>query len=73
MITPEEWEAMDPWGPLHIIVSDGNLEDSHITFCEYEEGITEAERAFCKKLRAMSEDEREASWDAWVYGPPGDE
>lgn len=47
----------DPFGALHIVVSDWNLDDACIAHCRA--GTTDpAERALCDALAEMSEAER---------------
>ncbi len=61
------------WGPLHIVVEDGNLEDTHLDFCEERiakgDAATADEVELLKRLRAMSEDDR---WAVWVELHPWD-
>ena len=51
-------EAADPYGALHIVVDDWNLEDDHIQFCRAEDRATDDERALCDRLLAMTLKER---------------
>ena len=63
----ELWRAVDEFGPLHIIVSDGNIDDCHIEMCEknrYDEReLTDDERELLALLKAMTIDARESLWD----------
>lgn len=56
-------DTLDQFGPLHIIVGDGNLEDGDIAFCEKEPGLSGEELEFLRLLKAMPIDER---YDLWV-------
>lgn len=47
------------FGALHIVVSDGNMEDEDIEFCMEQPNITPDEMEFAQKLRReFSEEER---------------
>jgi hypothetical protein len=63
----------NPWGPLHIVVEDGNLKDHHLDFCEERiaagDAATADEVELLKRLRAMSEDDR---WAVWLKLHPWD-
>lgn len=60
-------DAVDPYGHLHIVVDDWNLEDGDLRFCEREIEKNERrvsareiaiEREVLAALRALTEDER---------------
>lgn len=59
-------------GPLHIIVADGNVADSHIEFCEGQSPSL-SERQLLAELRALTYEQREAAWHyasyAWLNEP----
>lgn len=56
-------ERVNEWGPLHIVVSDGNIEDHWITECEMQDGLSEQEVEFLKVMRELSEDDRFLVWE----------
>lgn len=49
---------IDEFGALHIVVSDGNMEDDHIQFCLEQPNITPGEIAFAQKLLDIPEEQR---------------
>ena len=49
----------DPFGALHIVVDDGNLEDKHILSCLEDPEITQSEIRLAYDLLAISVEERE--------------
>lgn len=66
-------------GPLHIATDDGNLQDSHLDFCERDieghwsirgsvagdaERMVPVCREIIRRLRAMPYAERRAKWEA---------
>jgi len=55
---------LDDFGPLHIIVSDGNLEDHWIDRIAEEDEISEEERSFLKDLRSLPITMRYIAYDA---------
>lgn len=56
--------AQDEFGALHIVVSDGNLEDEHIEFCLQSDDITEEETKFARKLlEEYTEEQRAMVWE----------
>lgn len=72
VVTPETAKAaglismLNEFGPLHIIVSDWNLEDDNIAFCSGEEQterywsgpMSDNDRALLRLLRTMTLEER---------------
>lgn len=46
------------FGPLHIIVSDMNVDDDHIEFCAEQPGKSKAETVLLDLFRLMDIDER---------------
>lgn len=61
----ELMRSVDEFGPLHIIVGDGNVEDRHLAMCE-PDATTDDERELLKLLKAMTLDARDKLWDtAW--------
>ncbi len=62
----ELMRSVDEFGPLHIVVGDGNVDDNHLAMCEpYAE--TDDERELLKLLKAMTVDARDKLWEtAWV-------
>jgi hypothetical protein len=62
----ELMRSVDEFGPLHIIVGDGNVDDCHLVMCE-PGAVTEDERELLKLLKAMTVDARDKLWEtAWV-------
>jgi hypothetical protein len=59
-----EWVEIDGFGPLHIVVEDGNCEDEHIEWClssanSAARPLTDAERSFATRLlNDFQEEER---------------
>lgn len=47
-------QACDPFGPLHIVVGDCNLEDRHLAWCEANGRLNETEQRCVAALRALS-------------------
>jgi hypothetical protein len=61
----ELMRSVDEFGPLHIIVGDGNVDDCHLAMCE-PGAATDDERELLKLLKAMTLDARDTVWDtAW--------
>ncbi len=56
----ELMRSVDEFGPLHIIVADGNIEDCHIEMCEAK---TADEKELLTLLRGMTADARENLWE----------
>ena len=59
----------DEFGPLHIVVADGNINDDCLDFCASPKALNvgryalrDAEIDCLQKLRALNEDERERAW-----------
>lgn len=63
--------AHDESGAMHIVVSDGNLDDGNIRFCLEQPDVTDEDRELAKDLLTMNEADREAAWDA-AFGPEGE-
>jgi hypothetical protein len=64
-------ESVDHFGPLHIVVGDGNMDDSSVAFCEGvmdREGGAPEERELIGLLKAIPVEEREELWGLHVYG-----
>lgn len=62
----ELWRLVDDFGVLHIIVSDGNVDDDHIAFCKAAmttEGGTAEERELLELLERMDEELRFWLWE----------
>jgi len=55
--------ACDEYGPLHIVVSDSNVDDESIDWCEKNCTLNETERACVEALRELSESERMLAWE----------
>lgn len=54
---------IDPYGALHIFVSDGNCEDEHLDLCLKDPRITDEERAWIRHMLAsFTEEQRYAVW-----------
>ncbi|MGY3527298.1 hypothetical protein [Bradyrhizobium sp. USDA 4452] len=51
----------DEFGPLHIVVSDWNLEDDNLEFCKNYEGATDSDKALMSAMQAMTWEERWAT------------
>jgi hypothetical protein len=65
-------EKADEFGPMHIVVGDGNMEDSSLEFVEREmqkRGATRLEWKLLVELEKMTIDERYELWDAWTAIP----
>jgi hypothetical protein len=59
-----EWQKQNEFGALHIVVSDGNVEDEHIEYCLKEPNITESEREFANRLlEDYTESQRHMVWE----------
>ncbi len=56
------------FGPLHIVVGDGNLEDEHIEFCLEQPGITPEEETLAEDLLYSEEALRHFAW--WLTDHP---
>lgn len=59
------FRAVSPSGPLHVAVSDGNLDDDTLAFCEREMGMrgaTSDELELLGLLKQVSRSHREALW-----------
>jgi len=56
----EPFATADEFGPLHIVVSDWNLDDEEIQYC-FERASDTSERDLCAALLAMSTGERWAT------------
>ncbi len=68
-------QACDGFGPLHIVVADGNVEDGNLDFCETDaclgvhgRDLIDCERACLSALRALPYEQRESAWHAAAYG-----
>lgn len=57
------------WGSLHIILADGNLRESDITFCiKWAEDNEDWEGAIlCFLLRYLSENDLKQYYKEWTY------
>lgn len=61
----ELMRTVDEFGPLHIIVADGNLDDCHLEMCR-PHAETDDERELLILLKVMTVDARDALWEtAW--------
>ena len=58
-------KRVDPYGALHIVVEDGNMEDSHLDFCRRQPDLLVWERVLLDELAKLSVDEREEIW-GWL-------
>ena len=58
--------SVDEWGRMHIVVSDGNVDDGNLDFVEKQEPekATADEIELLGLLRGMTEDERFEIWEA---------
>jgi len=56
-----KFREADEFGPLHIVVSDWNLEDHNLEFCRNYEGATPDDKALMEAMQAMSWEERWAT------------
>jgi hypothetical protein len=56
----EAFAEADPFGPLHVVVDDWNLDDENIQSCldQTDPEPSEIERDLCLKLLEMTEGER---------------
>lgn len=64
------FRQQDGFGALHIIVEDGNVQDEHLDYCEQQEDVTEADKAFIEHLRTFTADERDEAWEIAFVEPP---
>ncbi len=58
--------TVDPFGPMHTAVDDGNLDNGNLDFVEgvmREKGATLEEWELLRLLRLMTEDDRFELWD----------
>jgi hypothetical protein len=60
-VNAEAFAAADEFGPLHIIVSDWNLDDEDIQFCLKRSDLSASDRGLCEALLSMTEGERWAT------------
>lgn len=66
----QKWGSIDEFGPLHIIVDDGNLEDDHIASCrkfneerKNDEGVSYEENVeFLDLLQSATVEERNSAY-----------
>lgn len=62
------FREVDPFGPLHLVVCDGNVEDDHIDYCLEGPDASDTERAFGLALKNLEVSRREHLWfKAWGY------
>ena len=62
-----ELETPDmPYGPLHIIVEDGNMSDKHLEMCK-RDITSEEDMKMIEFLEIMPERLREIVWNRAVY------
>ena len=63
--------AHDEFGAMHIVVSDGNVDDGNICACldRPAEPLTDADKALATDLLAMDEDDRFAAWELAFTAP----
>jgi hypothetical protein len=54
---------LDQFGELHIIVSDGNVEDYWIDIITFKDNLSEEERSFLKDLKSLPESMRYFAYD----------
>jgi hypothetical protein len=54
--------AADQFGALHLVVSDGNVDNENIKFCLSDPNITEEERELAKDLLSVPEQVREDAY-----------
>lgn len=52
----------NPYGTLHIVVDDGNMEDSSIDFCLGLPNLTDEERKLALLLKSCPLEQRDAAW-----------
>lgn len=52
----------DEFGALHIIVSDGNVDDGNLDYCAQHHELTERDKLLLDALRSVTEAEREDAW-----------
>ena len=55
--------AYDPFGPLHIVVDDGNVDDEWLDSCAANPALTDADREILALLKSMTVEERERAWE----------
>jgi hypothetical protein len=63
--------AVDPFGPMHIAVDDGNMTDDDLDFVEgvmRKGGAAADEWELLRLLRDMTEEERIELWETADYG-----
>lgn len=53
-------KAADPFGPLHIAIDDGNVDDTSLAFCE-RQGLDTLETEIVRRLKLLSFEDREAA------------
>lgn len=53
----------DEVGAMHIVVSDGNMDDGNIAHCLAQPDATDADRRLAAILLAMPEEARDAAWE----------
>lgn len=54
-------DACDPFGDLHVVIDDWNIEDEHIEWCRAKPGLIPLDRAAIDALAALTLDERAAA------------
>lgn len=52
----------NPYGPLHAVIDDGNMEDRNLDAVE-SEPLSDTERQCLNALRALPEEQRYAAWE----------
>jgi hypothetical protein len=52
-------DRADPYGALHIVIEDGNCEDSHLEFCRQQPDILPFEITILDELAKLTVEERE--------------
>lgn len=60
-------DNVDPFGPMHIVVADGNMDDGNLDFCEAEMrkcGASIEEWELLSVLRGMSVEKRDEAWES---------
>lgn len=66
VVTLFRHEDVNPFGPMHITVDDGNVDDSHLDFVQrqmIDKGASIEEWELLNKLKELTVQERRDAWD----------
>ncbi len=64
-------DNVNSYGPMHIAVEDGNMDDGNLDFVEEQMkigGASDEEWELLRLLRQMHEDDRNLAWESAPHG-----